>query len=350
MKKRIPLLLTWLTLSVTCAHAQDSLQANKQAYYSAYAQLNAMLQSTDSASYEQAVFITENAYYNNAYSYSDFIAVMDKHVLIIQAIATDILAQQQQKIATMPSYQQRMARLNALNSALYMYLTDTVTLQGLYATRYHMPYAYAVTDPYGTANIAHTQVLHLLSGGAGNCYAINVLHQLLSNRLHSQARIVVAPHHIYTQVPNSIGDYYNVELATRAFPGDGTIQTLTYTSTNLIMNGLAQREITHNQAIALNLIYLAKGYAHKYNAPTDVFVSQCAQLALLYDSLNLNAMLLQASVAQQQLEQAMQQHKLSTLAQARTHSVTKQQLKHYEQHLAKLYTQATVPYLTMCKL
>ena len=56
------------------------------------------------------------------------------------------------------------------------------------------------------------------------------------------------------------------------------------------------RTLDLKQSVALCLVYLAKGYEHKFNTKTDNFILQCAATTQQYDSLNLNAMLLQAEV------------------------------------------------------
>lgn len=61
------------------------------------------------------------------------------------------------------------------------------------------------------------------------------------------------------------------------------------------------RYLDLKQSVALNLIYLAKGYQNKFKNNTDNFIIDCADLALKYDSLNLNAMLLKAEVLEKKV-------------------------------------------------
>lgn len=61
------------------------------------------------------------------------------------------------------------------------------------------------------------------------------------------------------------------------------------------------RTLDLKQSVALCLVYFAKGYEHKFETKTDDFILQCAATTLLYDSLNLNAMLLKAEVLEKKI-------------------------------------------------
>jgi hypothetical protein len=160
---------------------------------------------------------------------------------------------------------------------------------------------------------------------------------LFSDRLQSDARLTITPHHIYIQNRNQRGGFYNVELASKTFPGDGTIQTLTYTTNTSILNGMAQRMLTDKEAVALNLIYLAKAYQHKYKDNTNEFLLQCADLTFKYDTLSMNALLLKAEVTENRLLAAMKINGIKTPAKARVNPQTKLLLASYEKQLNDLY-------------
>lgn len=61
------------------------------------------------------------------------------------------------------------------------------------------------------------------------------------------------------------------------------------------------RTLDLKQSVALCLVYLAKGYEHKFETKTDDFILQWAATTLQYDSLNLNAMLLKAEVLEKKI-------------------------------------------------
>jgi len=106
---------------------------------------------------------------------------------------------------------------------------------------------------------------------------------------------------IYIRHADENGIFYNIELASKAFPGTGTIQTLTYTPVEAIKTNIALREMDLKQSIALCLVYLAKGYEYKYKIKDNNFILDCAETTLEYDEHNLNAMLLKAEVLENRL-------------------------------------------------
>lgn len=318
---------------------RTNTDSSKTAFYSAFDALKNMLEYTDSLNYEKAVFITENAYYNNTFDYGQFKLILDLNTKIISSLAENAKEQYRDKYKTMKLYEQRNFNLNAANWAIFKYLTDTIIIKDLFFGHYKYPFNYSTDDPYGSTQWENTQVIHLLKkdNGKGNCYALSTLFKIFSDRLKSDAQLAVAPHHIYIQNRNQRGDFKNVELTTKTFPGDGSIQTLTYTTHELIMNGMSQRALSNRDAVALNLIYLAKGFEHKFNDNTNDFLLKCADLAFKHDSLSLNALLLKTEVTENRLFAAMKKNKITTVAQARTNPQTQKLLAAYEKQLNHFY-------------
>ena len=313
--------------------------SSKVSFYKAYEALKSMLEGKDSLNYEKAVFITENAYHNNYFKYEDFKRLLDFHVLMINTYAEDVRTHYKEKYKTLKPWEQKYFKMNTDNWAIFKYITDTAFVIINEDTYYKKPYSYTYQDPYGSNKWENTQVLYLLLSNEkqGNCYSLASLFKIFSDRLKSDARLTIAPHHIYIQNRNQRGDFYNVELASKSFPGDGTIQTLTYTTTTSIMRGMAQRMLKDKQAVALNLIYLAKSYQHKYNDNTSDFLLQCADLSFKCDTLSMNALLLKAEVTENRLLASMKENKITKLTKVRTNPQTQNLLKSYEEQLSNLY-------------
>ena len=334
MKKEI-VLITFVIANIISI-AQTNPETPKTSFNSAFAELKSMLEGKDTLSYEKAVFITENGYYNNSLNYETFKQIIDLHTEIIKVIAENAKQEHLEEYKKLNLYQQKMFILNNTNWAIFKYITDTTYLSKNKAF-YIPPYMYSVDDPYGSSAWKTTQVINLLANKKGNCYALSSLFKIFSDRLNSDARLAIAPHHIYIMNRNQKGDFKNVELATKTFPGDGSIQTLTYTTHELIMSGMSQRMLSDKDAIALNLIYLAKGFEHKFNDNTNGFLLECAELALKHDSLSLNALLLKAEVTENRLFSEMKKNKIVTVSQARKSLQTEKLLLSYEKQLSNLY-------------
>jgi hypothetical protein len=305
MKSKIftSIILFFLVLHL---HAQDTARHN---FSNAFQEISSMLDGKQPLDFERAVFITENAYRDNVIDYQDFKTTLDIHASIIarlikaydkadwkkyQPVSMGIPMETDEE--TKENYRKALA-----NWAIYTYLTDTTKLK-LQDQRFdHLPFTYSNDDPFGSIEWKNSQVLNLLETQKGNCYALVTLFKIFSERFHSDANIVTAPQHVYIEHRDPKGDLYNVEVSTRSFPGTGSIQTLTYTTREALMNNIALRSLDLKQSIGLCLVYLAKGYEHKYKTKDDGFILTCAEKTLEHDAKNLNILLLKAQVYEQRV-------------------------------------------------
>ncbi len=279
----------------------------KERYEAARLELTAMLNGNAPLSYERAIYLIENAYWEDRIDSTMFRAAIDRNTAVIrdmiasnhvtptQTPSTDFWADLRQYRDKDKGYFDKAV----INWAIFTYMTDTVFIAdkgrtGYPSLIYTLPLRYSTQDPLGTVDWSNTQVTHLLSEGKGNCFALASLYKIFADRLHSDATICTAPGHIYIMHKDDRGASYNIELSNGSFPGNGTMETLTYTTADAVKNDISLRQLNQKQAIGLCLIYLAKGYEYKYKLKGDGFVSRCAEIALQHDSLNLNALLLKA--------------------------------------------------------
>jgi hypothetical protein len=306
--KKIHLLTALLIgqfFSVQVLFATDIPENPKSHFYSAKQELVNMLEGKNPLSYEQAITTIENAYWENKVDISFFNYSIDQHLKNIQRIieVNRDYSNQDFKRTLLETEEQKKAKYERAlaNWAIFSYMTDTTFFVGQEKLFYNLPFSYSTNDPLGTINWSNTQVFNLLDTKKGNCFALVSLYKIFSERLNSQAIICTAPGHIYIRHADHKGIYHNVELATGAFSGTGSMETLTYTTDEATRNGISLRELELKQSVALCLVYLAKGYEYKFNTRSDDFLLECAELALKYDSLNLNAMLLKAEVLEERL-------------------------------------------------
>ncbi len=282
---------------------EDSLA--KSCFYSAKTEIENMLSGKIPLDYERAVFITENAYYSNSIIAERFYFLIDYHTeRILQLIANNDNEDKQNfkhNILYSEADQRKMYRELLANWAIYTYLTDTLYQLDGNNVNIYTPFTYSYKDPMGTSNWCNSQVVNLLSEKQGNCYAFVSLFKILSERFHSNANISTASNHIFITHNDLKGTSYNIELASRAFPGSGSIKAITNTTHEAVVSGISMQTLNLKQSISLCLVYLAKGYENKFNSKSDEFILQCAETALKYDSLNLNAMLLKAEVLEERI-------------------------------------------------
>lgn len=323
---------------------------NDQLFRQALDEVQAMLEGTDSMSFERAVFVTENVYYDNRFSYQDFQSALNLETFMIQnlIVANDRSASMDFR-ATIDHNAQRvdvrkfrhteeekreLYRQALANWAIFTYMSDTTSFHGLI----HTPYVYQAEDPFGMTNWKNSQVLNLLtnSNQKGNCFALTSLYKIFADRFSSDAYICTAPQHIYIQHPDHKGDFYNVELASGTHPGDGSLMTLTYTWMEGIRSGIALKRLDEKQCIALCLVNLAKSYEHTFGTKDAEFMLACAKLALQHDPQSLNAMLLKHQVLEERVVQFAADHKIRNVKKLRENKAIAETFEKLEAQVAEL--------------
>lgn len=319
-------------------------------YETAFDELKAMLEGTKEPNFERAVFISENPYYNNLNKYADFQQNIDFHLYFIKLLIKDndksdsidfnVKVNQYGRfnlddIRHMPDEKKALYKKSVANWAIFTYLTDTTNFYSVN----HLPFTYASNDPFGIKNWSNSQVINLLYSQEqkGNCFALTAFFKILSDRLQADARICTAPQHIYIQHRDKKGDYYNVELATAGHPGDGTIQTLTHTTTEAIKSGISLRSFDAKQSIGLCLVNLAKSYEHKFGSKDDDFLLKCAELVLKHDPLNLNALLLKQQILDVRVTNFALENSISDINKLKANKEISETVNELENHLALLY-------------
>ena len=319
-------------------------------YETAYRELEAMLSGTIPPDFERAVFVSENPYHDNQYSYEGFQKTISLHLYSVRALmaandksdSMNFSATVNEKgrfklddIRYLPNEKKELYRKALSNWAIFTYMTDTTEVYPFL----HLPLTYAGHDPFGMKDWSSSQVIGLLLSDKqqGNCFALTAFYKIMADRLNTGARLCTAPQHIYIQHQDPKGDYYNVELATAGHPTDGTIQTLTHTTSAAIRSGIALRSYNDKQSIGLCLINLAKSYEHRFNTKSHVFLLRCAELALAHDSLNLNALLLKQQVLDEQVTEYARRNSAYGIPPLKKQPKIRQTMKALETHLALLY-------------
>ncbi len=333
----LPALILFLFTATNLFASDTNDSLTNQYYQQAYEQLNNMLNGKSILSFEDAIFVIENAYSDNRLSKTEFTETLNFHTNRILQLANankDRVSKPFQfENSVLPlSPSGRAGEGCLLNWAIFTYLTDTTfwKQENTYVTQY--PMQYAKQDPYGNDKWEVTMVSNLVSSTdeisrqsgisstnnsaekaelsltkIGNCFSLSALYYIFSLRLQSNAFLSTAPQHIFIQHKGFDGNYYNVELPTQSFPGSGTIKTYTYTTHEAVANGIAMKRLSEKEAVALNLVYLAKGYEKKLRMMNEElrmkeFELNCVNVVLQYDSTNLSALLLKEQVLEEKIK------------------------------------------------
>jgi hypothetical protein len=268
-------------------------QLARDVYERAYQELAKMLDGTYPLSFKRAVYVTENAYFDDKLSYKEF----STHISALAQVCRVL------KEANDPYFlYDREDRENvARNAAIFRLMKDTIALGG---GKRLLPYRYDFEDFDGDANWAKMFVTKLLVTHSGNCHSLPFLYKMLADETGAQTWLALAPNHIYLKQRDQKDGFYNTELTSYTFPTDGWLMASGYVSKETIVSGIYMDTLSARQSVVLCLVDLAKGYERKLGPrQSEAFVGKCTGLALRYFPNYINAQLLQAETLRQHFEQ-----------------------------------------------
>lgn len=267
-------------------------QLTRAGYERAYQELAKMLDGTYPLSFKRAVFVTENAYFDNRLDYAEF----SQHIAALAQVCRALKANNDRYFLYDRDDRENVAR----NAAIFRLMKDTIDVgrgQRL------LPYRYDFEDFDGDRNWAKMFVSKLLVTHSGNCHSLPYLYKMLADETGAQTWLALAPNHIYLKQRDQKDGFYNTELTSYTFPTDGWVMASGYVSKETIVSGIYMDTLSARQNVVLCLVDLAKGYERK-TAPDSsaAFVGKCTALALRHFPQYINAQLLHAETLRQQFE------------------------------------------------
>jgi hypothetical protein len=181
------------------------------------------------------------------------------------------------------------------NYAIYKLLKDTIKILTSDKQEFHtIPYSYDFTDFSGRKDWSNMFVSKLLATGKGNCHSLPYLYKILADELGATCWLSLAPNHVYIKNRSKGAGWYNTELTSGTFPVDAWISASGYIPLEAIQNGIYMDTLSNQQAIALCILDLAKGYEFQSHNYEDGFILKCCDLVLKYHPVNVQALLLKA--------------------------------------------------------
>ncbi len=294
---RILLILSFLFPLV--AFSQTDTTALKQQYFYAFSELDSMLSRQKEMSFKRAVFVTENAYYENQLDYSKFNSVIASYANLAKSLikSRELLYDKPDK--------ETIEKL----AAVFTIMTDTIDIEiepNVLAK--HLPFTYDFEDIFGAQDWTKMFVTKLLQTHKGNCHSLPFLYKIICEDLGVKVHLAQAPNHFYIKHRSEKDGWYNTELTSGIFPLDAWLFASGYITLDAVRNGIFMDTLSLRQSIAVCMVDLAKGYEYKFKAKGDEFVVKCCDKALEYYPNFINAQLTKAETLKQQFEQQMKTH------------------------------------------
>lgn len=275
-------LIALLIQHLVCFSQYDSLQ---ERYQDSFRQLDSMLKIKNENQFKKAVFITENTFLNNRIDYEKY----ETYIQDLVSLAKDWMS------VNHLAYKYSDSIQVLKNFTIYKVLKDTIkfytpTLNEIA----HVPYVYDFDDFFGEQDWKNMFVTKLMAIHSGNCHSLPYLYKILADELGATCWLSLAPNHMYIKNRCKEIGWYNTELTSGDFPIDAWIMASGYLPLQAIQNSIYMDTLSNQQAIALCVLDLAKGYEHQTKNYYDGFIIKCCDLSLQYFPLNVQAMLLKA--------------------------------------------------------
>lgn len=274
-------LLFFVCISVSIINAR----VIDDSYQRAYSRLDIMLNYPYLSDFNKAVFIVENAYFEDKLNYEIYSGFLKTYANFTNWLSTTNLV----------NYQGHNRLSVSKHAALFKIMSDTVSIMLSDSLIKHLPYQYNFDDYAGKKNWSNMFVTTLVTTRKGNCHSLPLLYKLIAEEMGEKAWLALAPNHLYIKLHNEANGWYNTELTSGQFPTDTWIKSSGYIHLDAIKNGIYMDTLSQQQSIALCMVDLAQGYQHKYPKDYDPeFVLKCCNTALEYFPNYINGLLLKA--------------------------------------------------------
>jgi hypothetical protein len=214
-------------------------------YQSAFDEMMTMIKDEKPVDFKRAVFLTENAHYDNTLDYGKFCAEIDNHVEKIRNI-----------IKSQPADAQKFKTIGQW--AIFVYMTAELPEND------HKSFLYNFDNFLPTQNPTNGFVTKLLQTKKGNCVSLPYLFKIFANEIDVEAHLAFAPMHCYIKHKDEDGKWRNIELTNGSLARDVWIMQTMGVTAEQITSGLYMRAISEKECIASSISDLLYSYNRKY--------------------------------------------------------------------------------------
>lgn len=256
----------------------------REIYQKAYTQLDSLLIDSKFINFKEAVFLTENAYYDGQIDSEAFNNAIHYYASICRGImdSGNII------------YAESDSLKAAAQCAVFVFMSDSIPIETNEGVVIHTPFQYNFDDFTGQKEWSSMFVSTLMQTKKGNCHSLPYLYKMIMDELGQPAYLSLAPNHIYIKANNKRVGWYNIELTCGDFPTDAWLMASGYIHTDALRNGIYMDTLSEEQSVALCLVDLAQGYQAKYGIEDGTFILKCCDTALSHFPNYINALLLKA--------------------------------------------------------
>lgn len=250
-------------------------------YLQAFDSILSMLQKKQPLSVKRAVFLTENAYYENKIKFSEF----DQAIKAIAATCRQMIRSQ--------GYPADNNLVKVMT--LFQFFTDTTFVINPVNGKKtkHSPFTYDFEDYGGYKDWTKMFVTNVLSKGSGQCHSLPMLFLVCCEELGAKAYLSFSPNHTFIRYSDNSGRLRNIELTNGRLTSDSWILGSGYIKSEALKSKIYLDTLDTKRVVAQCLEDLAMGYTVKYGY--DDFVLKVLDTSLAYYPNNINTILLKSN-------------------------------------------------------
>jgi hypothetical protein len=260
--------------------SSQSYQQGTSNYYTAFEEINNMLDDKQPINLGRAIFLVENAYYNNTLNYDDY-----------QKTITD-----QIKICNEKMREEKLNKESNLakNMMLFRLVSDTLKIKpnGTERPITHYPIKYDLSDYKSEKHFDSHFVTKLMKSGTGQCMSMPLYYLVLAEKIGAKAYLAYSPHHSFIKIQDNDGAWYNLELTCNAVLSDAHYMNSGYIKAEAIRSRIYLDPMDKKEVVAQMLAELASGYYEKYGL--DNFYLNCANTAINHSNNHLQPLIQKA--------------------------------------------------------
>lgn len=265
----------------TSGFPSQSDQSGTSSYYKAFEEINNMLEGKQPLNLGRAVFLVENAYYNNSLDYSDY-----------QKKINDQIQFCKEKIR-----EDKLDGTNNMvkNMMLFRLISDTLKVKPLGSefSVTHFPIKYDLYDYKSEKNFDSHFVTKLMRSGAGQCYSMPLYYLVLAEKIGAKANLAYSPQHSFVKIQDEKGTWYNLELTCNAILSDAHYMNSGYIKAEAIRHRIYLEPLSKKETVAHLLVELGGSYYEKFGL--DDFYLKCADTSAQYLSNKLDPLIMKAA-------------------------------------------------------
>lgn len=262
-----------------------------QNFRKAYIELSRL--NPDSFSVTKAVFITENAWYDNKYTFDAFQKRMDLEAKIVKGIMKKEKLKENDEVALNYAIQKRFRE----GGQFYDPKSKTY--------KQAVPLKYDFNDIMGEKDYSQLFATKMLITGKGQCRSLPLVYLMIAETLGAKAWLSMAPQHSFVKFADKRGNLFNFEATNGNVVSTSWLHQSGYITAAALKNKVFLDTLSQRHLYAQLLADLLQGYLNKFRY--DDFAENLKERILSFNPNNLTALMVDANLKRSYALQLIQQ-------------------------------------------